>query len=313
MTPPLSFELQSWRHKMAASATPLWKRAAYALLRPLFSGLASRHLSSEALRRLRPDLVLLTRGLPVESRRCWASAYQPITGLTVLVQGTGSGWDVMGWAARGPRRIIATDLFSFPDSWAEITEHCRRRYGVEVQFRQADLARHAFLDSGSVDLCVSDAVFEHCQDLQSVLLESWRILKPGGRLYAGYGPLWYCAGGDHYLRGGLRNAFNHVLLDAAEYHEHFARHLLPVEDFQSGGRYVELDLFSHLRTDQYLSLYSDIGFTREALVIELSPEALAFAHHYALRFAELQRRWPACSRDDFLIKANLVRLRKPTE
>jgi len=42
----------------------------------------------------------------------------------VLVQGTGTGWDVISWARLRPRKIIATDMFPFEDSWEDITWYC---------------------------------------------------------------------------------------------------------------------------------------------------------------------------------------------
>jgi len=82
--------------------------------------------------------------------------------------------------------------------------------------------------------------------------ETHRVLKPDGRVYATYGPLWYSPGGDHFSgRGGLRNAYNHLLLDPGQYEAYFEEHLEDSEDAQSGGRYVRLGLFSYLTTDGY--------------------------------------------------------------
>jgi SAM-dependent methyltransferase len=250
--------------------------------------------------------------MPLETRRRWATGNVSINGKTVLVQGTGTGWDVVTWAALQPKKIIATDLFPFPESWSEIAAYCQQQYGVEVEFRHAPLERHDFLSSESVDLCASDAVFEHCTDLAAVLKETFRVLRPGGYLYAAYGPLWFCAGGDHFsLRGGRLNGFNHVLLDEPEYRSYFEQYKSEEEDTQSGGRYVELGLFSYLTTSEYLRLFSESGFKIDALILEVSSDAVSFAKDYPERFEQLQRKYAdRCSRDDFLIKTNIVRLRK---
>ena len=132
----------------------------------------------------------------------------------MLVQGTGTGWDVISWAKLRPRQIIATDMFPFEDSWEEITRYCYDHYQVRVDFRVSAIEDVPFLESNRVDLIASDAVYEHCRDLPGVMQESFRILKPGGCIYASYGPLYFCAGGDHFSgRGGLENSFNHLLLD----------------------------------------------------------------------------------------------------
>jgi len=63
-------------------------------------------------------------------------------------------------------------------------------------------------------------------------------------------------GGDHFgERGGLKDIFNHILLDQEDYLKYLQKHKRDIEDFQSGARYIELDLFSRLRTDQYLAIY----------------------------------------------------------
>lgn len=187
------------------------------------------------------------------------------------------------------------------------------RLGVEIEFHVAPLHALTFLDRQSIDLCVSDAVFEHVQNLPAVMLETSRVLKPGGLVYAAYGPLWYCAGGDHFARGGLENVFNHVLLEPEAYKRYFDDHKQAKEGFQSGGRYVELDLFSRLKTSEYLGIYQDCGFEIDSLIFELSSWALRFKKQYPKLFDQLRVRNSHCTDDDFIIKANFVRLRKAVE
>lgn len=291
----------------------LLKCLIYWFTRPLLSAYAGRFLSNQTLKALKPALVLPGRGMPLETRRRWATARCNLPEATVLVQGTGTGWDVLSWARLRPKRIIATDLFDFSDSWNQISAYCWDQFAVEVEFRQAPLEDHSFLLDSSIDLCASDAVFEHCKDLKTVLNESFRLLKPEGTLYASYGPLWFSAGGDHFSgRGGLNHAFNHVLLSANEYHAYFQTFLHIDEDFQSGGRYVELDLFSYLRTEEYCQLFQMVGFHIDQLILEVSPTALAFQARFPDQFTQLGKKYvDRCSKDDFLINANLVRLIKP--
>jgi SAM-dependent methyltransferase len=305
-----AFTNAPWLDYYHSASTGLGKRVIYRIARRLLSWQQRAALSSQTLDEFKPHLVIGPRGFPLETRRAWGSANVPLSDATILVQGTGTGWDVISWAALRPRRIIATDLFSFEDSWHPVADYCKERFRVEVEFRQAPLEDHSFLADGSVDLCGSDAVFEHCRDLGSVLRETHRLLKPGGALYASYGPLWFCAGGDHFSgRGGIQHRFNHVLLDPSAYQDYFKSQLECVEDFQSGGRYVELDLFSKLTTAEYLESYRAAGFRLDSLILEVGRDALAFKRRFPDRFAALARRWaPRCAPDDFLIKANLVRL-----
>ncbi|MEH1869825.1 MAG: methyltransferase domain-containing protein [Nostoc sp.] len=303
----------SWLKQDKLHKTSILKRSFYFFSRPLLSLYASQFLSPQALKILQPSLVLPGRGMPLETRRIWGSALCEIKEATILVQGTGTGWDVISWARLKPKKIIATDLFEFKDSWSEITSYCKHSLNVEVEFYQSPLENHSFIKDESIDLCASDAVFEHCQDLKSVVKESFRILKPGGSLYASYGPLWFCAGGDHFSgRGGLQNSFNHLLLDSEEYMKYFLSFLQNNEDFQSGGRYIELDLFSRLSTQEYCEIFKQIGFQIKDLILQLDHKSLAFKAKFPELFRQLSNKHTTKYEDDFLINANLIRLEKPS-
>ena len=305
----LSYHVAEWRAQFEGAQTSLLLQLAYSALRPLFNLEARRWLTDATLRAHKPAAVLRERGFPVEARRRWALARLDVRNSIILIQGTGSGWDALTWARFRPKRVIATDLFEF-DTWHEISRYCGKQWNVACEFRQAPLEDHSFLRDGSVDLCVSDAVFEHCRDLDRVLVESRRVLKAGGRLYAGFGPLWFCGGGDHFSgRGGLRNLYNHVVLPAAEYVRYVSESRQQVEGFQDGYRYIELDLFSKLTTGDYLRSFRKAGFNVDALILEISSEALKFRKLFPALFNRvIEATAGRCSTDDLLVKANMVRL-----
>lgn len=307
---PPAFEVQPWLAQDARHRTSGPKRAAHWMIRAAGSAGHARRLRTH-VPRYEPDLVIGARGFSIDARRRWATSDVSVRDATVLVQGTGSGWDVLGWARLGPKRIVAVDLFAF-DSWPAVADYCGAQYRVPVDFFASSLTDLSAIDDASVDICVSDAVLEHCTDLDAVLRESHRVLVPDGRLYASYGPLWFGPGGDHFSgRGGLEHIYAHVALDPDSYGAYFDAHREAVEDFQSGGRYVELDLFSKLTTGEYLAAMETAGFEREALVLEIGPEAVKFRDLYPDRFARLLHRYDGrCVADDFLVKGNVVRLRK---
>jgi SAM-dependent methyltransferase len=305
----VSYQVANWRDQFESARTGLLKQLAYSAMWPLLNTEASRWLTEATLCAHEPAAVLRERGFPVEARRRWALADLNVSNSVILVQGTGSGWDVLTWARFRPKRIIATDLFAF-DAWDEISRHCAAKWNVACEFRQAPLEDHAFLADGSVDLCVSDAVFEHCRDLGAVLAETRRLLKPGGRLYASYGPLWFCGGGDHYSgRGGLETLYNHLLLSPPDYKAYVDERRQDAEGFQDGHRYIELDLFSKLTTGDYLRAFRNIGLSIDALILEVSSPGLRFRKAFPSRYRQLLATTRGqCAPDDLIVKANLVRL-----
>ncbi len=312
----MEFAQQDWLAQHRRQNKGWLKRAAYFFLRPLYSRRYSGFLAPETLDEYRPRWVLGSRGMPLQTRRRWGAGHlRNLRQATLLVQGTGTGWDVLSWARLRPCRIIATDLFSFEESWRQIAAYCWQRYRVPVEFRTAPLEDHDFLDSDSIDFIVSDAVYEHCRDLPRVMRESYRLVRPGGFLYASYGPLYFCAGGDHFSgRGGLTHSYNHLRLEPGAYRAYLEEHRAAVEDFQDGLRYLELDLFSRLTTREYLACYREAGFVVQDLILELSHQALAFKKRFPGEFREIaETNAGRCAPDDLLIKAHLLILRKPAE
>jgi SAM-dependent methyltransferase len=52
----------------------------------------------------------------------------------------------------------------------------------------------------SFDLIVSDSVLEHLHDIDRVLEEAARVLRPGGELVATWGPAWLTYNGPHLIK-----------------------------------------------------------------------------------------------------------------
>jgi SAM-dependent methyltransferase len=311
----VEFRTKQWLSHHKTASTGLWKRIFYVGYRPLASLKYSRLLSEKTIQACQPHFCLGARGMPLETRRRWGIKYlRHIRDSIVLVQGTGTGWDVISWAKLRPRKIIATDMFPFEDSWAEITRYCYDRYKVAVDFRLSAIESVPFLENNSVDFIASDAVYEHCRDLAGVMGESFRILKPGGCIYASYGPLYFCAGGDHFSgRGGLSTCFSHLLLNPEAYQQYLEAYQEGIEDFQGGARYIKLDLFSYLTTRQYLNIYREAHFVVRGLILEISPDALRFKKLYPDKFDFIANKYKdKCCKDDLLIKANLIVLQKLT-
>lgn len=105
----------------------------------------------------------------------------PHPGQTVLDLGSGAGMDSLLAARRvGPTgRVIGIDLCP------EMIEKARRNVLLlglhNVEFVEAGIESLP-LPEGSVDVVISNGVFNLCPDKPAVLAEAVRVLRPGGRL-----------------------------------------------------------------------------------------------------------------------------------
>lgn len=102
-------------------------------------------------------------------------------GLTVLDLGSGAGLDCLLAARRvGPTgQVIGVDRC---DEMIAKARHNAERLGLNnVAFVHAGVGRLPLAD-GSVDVVISNGVFNLCADKPRVLAEAFRVLRPGGWL-----------------------------------------------------------------------------------------------------------------------------------
>ncbi len=305
---PTSFQLD-WD---SAENGRNWLRDLYNRVRyPLLTAYL-RRVIPETVMRYSPDWVLGSGvGIPRSITRHRISQLMAGKAISrLLVLGCGTAWDFGQWARLRPHEMLGVDLYSFRRAWSEVTTMART-HAIDVRFLQADMSDLSPIEEGWADVVITDAVFEHCVDLKAVLGQIRRTLRPGGLLYASYGPLWFSPAGDHYsTRGGLQSVFNHLLLEKGAYQAFFEKHLQSQEDPQNGGRYVLIDLFSKLSSDQYLELYEQLGWQRRSLVLELSPLTIQFKKIHQQQWQALLRQYPCVRAEEFVIKGHYVILQR---
>lgn len=204
------------------------------------------------------------RGNDYERQRSRVARYITSQNCSILVAGCGTAKDVESWLNLRPSHITGVDWFSYNRAWTLWTD----RFGkiaphVNIRFLQADLARLSSFPDNSYDLIGSDAVLEHVRDLPSVLDEFYRVLKPGGVLYASFGPLWYGYGGDHVSGyDSPYSGYNHLLLTAKDY-EKYIEDMGPYSHSEHDGRtWIAHDLFSRVKPKEYLMQLKLAGFER---------------------------------------------------
>jgi arsenite methyltransferase len=116
---------------------------------------------------------------------------EALEGLTVLDLGCGAGRDVfvLSKLVGEDGRVIGVDMTEEQLAVAlRHEDHHRKAFGYaksNVRFLHGYIERLADLDLGdaSVDVIVSNCVFNLAPDKRRVLQEAWRVLKPGGEIY----------------------------------------------------------------------------------------------------------------------------------
>ena len=134
------------------------------------------------------------------NRRFWSrfGARPKLKGASILDVGCGWGALCVDMAQAGARRVVGLDidrrLVDFAQTY--VAQHYPD-LSTRVEFSAQELADW---EPDQFDLIVSKDAFEHILDLDRMLRAMYVRLKPGGRVYAGFGPLYPSPYGDHDRR-----------------------------------------------------------------------------------------------------------------
>jgi SAM-dependent methyltransferase len=154
------------------------------------------------------DIDYFNRGI-VENPCYWSrlGGKPDFTNLVVGDLGCGHGSLCMDVAMSGAKRVIGFDLNARLIDFGNENMHGNYpQLANVVEFRYQDVRESPESD---IDCFVSKDTFEHVLDLSQVLDAMKTRLKPGGRIYAGFGPLWNSPFGDHG-RLKMRFPWGHV-------------------------------------------------------------------------------------------------------
>jgi SAM-dependent methyltransferase len=123
------------------------------------------------------------------------NSFELVRGKRACLLGIGLGRELEHWAAYGPESVLGLDVLNYAHAW------CALRAGypnLDLAFRQVPPNRFDGVADAGFDILSSENVFEHVRDLDAVLGECARILRPGGLLFSSFGPLWFTWSGDHF-------------------------------------------------------------------------------------------------------------------
>ena len=106
--------------------------------------------------------------------------------------------------------------------------------------------------SNKFDVIVSKDTFEHIQNLEEVLEKIKVALKPGGRLFAGFGPLYHSVYGDHKVTRPLFPWFHLVFPESFLLKRINKGRTSPVKNIRSIG-------LNKLAFEDYMKIFQNSG------------------------------------------------------
>jgi hypothetical protein len=105
-----------------------------------------------------------------------------------------------------------------------------------------------------------------------------RVTRPGGLVFANFGPLYWTYGGAHYL-----GAYEHLWMNEAQFEAYLVERGIAYEQ-QEALFWLRNGMFSRLTYDEYLAVFRR-HFDIAHVTLAVSPQALAYkrAHPDAWR------------------------------
>lgn len=235
----------------------------------------------------------------------------PIGDIRILVPGCYmAGEDIQFWLRRGVKELQGIDVYALTAQWETIVPALRKRWGVPVAFRQGAIEDIPF-GTSHFDLVSSAAVLEHVRNIDNMVKETARVLKPGGLAFHSFGPLYYSFGADHCIAAyGPDSGYDHLLLDEDEYRKRISDRCF----FQRTVGNPDLafwavnDQFSFATAIDYLRAFQ-ASFEIDYVAVKISQEGLAYRDRHPQLWKSLLS--AGISEPDLLIKGLTVILRKP--
>lgn len=125
---------------------------------------------------------------------------EPIDFNNHVVLDIGCGWGSLchDIANRGAKKVIGVDPELSRVNFAQ--EYLKREapeLNGRVIFYHGTISDHLEELCSSIDVIVSKDSFEHIINLENEVERAFEVLKPGGLLFAGFGPLYNSPYGDH--------------------------------------------------------------------------------------------------------------------
>jgi SAM-dependent methyltransferase len=191
----------------------------------------------------------------------------------------GSGHGAMSLEmARAGAIVLGVDLDEERIDWAK-ANLLHEPVAGSLEFQTADVTQMNLHDE--FDLIISKDSFEHIEDLRSVLVALRDAMKPDGRIWAGFSPLYYSPWGDHG-RTGMRLPWAHALPRPLVYAAASRHHGHPI------ARLDDLGL-NGMTPREFRRYVEDVGLRFESIAYNRGDKALLKTLDRLRRYDLLER------------------------
>lgn len=124
-------------------------------------------------------------------------AVPDLSGLSVLDVGTGRGSNAIAAASNGANVLSLDPSSDYISIARDLTYRFHPEVADRIEYRVSTVEEYD--GTGEFDYIICDEVFEHMLDLPRSLDRMAELLKPGGKILSGWGPLWKSPVGGHRL------------------------------------------------------------------------------------------------------------------
>ena len=289
-------------------------------LRDIYDTLLRRHYYKFFLRNFfknqnyNIDLTLPSKGFSNTARKKKLNSISQIKDKDILIIGCGNGNDFLEWIKFKPKSITGIDILNYSESWNNIKDYfSKNKIRIEIKFEQKNITE---IENHKIyDFIVSDAVFEHLKDFSFAIKKCSSLLKNSGVMYASYGPLWYCHGGDHFSnRHNIKHGFNHLLFSEEEYKNFFRENVSNLDNeiklHGSAGIFVKEDLFSKKKGNDYMNIYKKNNFISKYTVLEFCPIGYQLIRTNSKIKDKILKKYLNLDIEDCYLKTQIVYLKK---
>lgn len=217
-----------------------------------------------------------------EDKRFFQRLNNPdISGLKVLEVGCGTGSLAIHMASKmSPAKVVAFDLDEQNIDFANSNlEYNHSDFKNTIHYCVSTCSE-LLNKNERFDCIVSKDSFEHIIAFEDTFDEMWNLLKPGGRLMAGFGPLYYSPRGGHSL---TVLPFDHILLPEKTILRRYNRR--KNRDIKSVWEYG-LNKFS---LDDYLNVFKKYAIKPEFIRFNQSDKFFGKVASQVLRFPILRK------------------------